>query len=61
MNYASLKANPILSDIINSHVGQININFEYTDSIPTTKAGKYKFIVNLHNKVDGLVSNGKLI
>ena len=30
-----------------SHLGQININFEYTDSIPTTKASKHKFIINL--------------
>jgi len=28
------------------HVGRINIKFDYVDSISTTKAGKYKFIIN---------------
>lgn len=29
-----------------SHVGKINIKFDYVNSIPATKAGKYKFIIN---------------
>jgi len=29
------------------HVGQINITFDYTDSITATKSGKHKFIINL--------------
>ena len=29
-----------------SHVGKINVAFEYVHSIPTTEAGKYKFIIN---------------
>lgn len=28
------------------HVGRINIKFDYVNSIPPTKAGKYKFIIN---------------
>jgi len=29
-----------------SHVGEINIKFDYVNSIPTIKADKYKFIIN---------------
>jgi len=28
------------------HVGKINIKFDYVNSIPITKSGKYKFIIN---------------
>ena len=27
------------------HVGEIDIEFDYVDSIPTTESGKYKFII----------------
>jgi len=33
------------------HVGKINIKFNYVDLIPTTKAEKYKFIINNLEKV----------
>ncbi|MBN2579206.1 MAG: phenylacetate--CoA ligase family protein [Pirellulales bacterium] len=35
-----------IRDSFFTHVGKINISFEYVDSIPTTQAGKYKFIIN---------------
>ena len=35
-----------IRDSFYKHVGKINIKFDYVESIPTTKAGKYKFIVN---------------
>ena len=34
-----------------SHVGKINIKFDYVDSIMPTKAGKYKFIINKWEEV----------
>jgi phenylacetate-CoA ligase len=35
-----------IRDSFVKHVGRINIEFDYVDSIPTTPAGKYKFIIN---------------
>lgn len=35
-----------IKDSFYSHVGQINIEFDYVDSILTTDAGKHKFIIN---------------
>jgi len=35
-----------IRDIFYAHVGSININFNYVTKIETTKAGKWKFIIN---------------
>ncbi|MEA3431783.1 MAG: phenylacetate--CoA ligase family protein [candidate division WOR-3 bacterium] len=35
-----------IRDSFYKHVGKINIKFDYVDSISTTEAGKYKFIIN---------------
>jgi len=35
-----------------SHVGKINIKFDYVNSIPTTKASKYKFIINNMKEIE---------
>jgi phenylacetate-CoA ligase len=40
------KDEKFITDSFYSHVGKINIDFDYVDSIPTTGAGKYKFIIN---------------
>ena len=40
-----------IRDSFCKHVGQINIKFDYVNSIPTTKAGKYKFIINKSEEV----------
>ncbi len=44
--YSEKKDEEYIRRSFHSHVGQINITFEYTDSIPTTQAGKHKFIIN---------------
>ena len=33
------------------HVGEIDVKFDYVDSILPTKAGKYKFIINNSKEV----------
>lgn len=33
-------------DSFSKHVGEINVKFDYVDSIPTTKGSKHKFIIN---------------
>jgi phenylacetate-CoA ligase len=40
------KDEKFITESFYSHVGKINIDFDYVDSIPTTKASKYKFIIN---------------
>jgi len=40
------KDEKFIIDSFYSHVGKINIDFNYVDSIPTTKGSKHKFIIN---------------
>lgn len=46
-NYDTEKNEQFIRRSFYSHVGQINISFEYTDSILTKGGSKHKFIINL--------------
>jgi phenylacetate-CoA ligase len=38
-------------DLLPKQVGKVNIKFDYVNSIPITKSGKYKFIINKFDQV----------
>jgi hypothetical protein len=38
--------NDYMIDLVDKHVRRVNIKFDYVNSIPTPKTGKYKFIIN---------------
>jgi len=40
-----------MGDLLRKQVGKVNIKFDYVNSIPITKAGKYKFIINKSDQV----------
>lgn len=40
-----------MGDLLRKQVGEVNIKFDYVNSIPITEAGKYKFIINRSEQV----------
>ena len=39
-----------MKGLLGKHFWEASIQFDYVDSIPTTKTGKYKFVINESQK-----------